>query len=100
MDQRYSSRHLIRVVNIALSGLAAGLLAGCSVYVPMLPAAPQLRDKGQVEVQANSYFNRRWEAGATYSPDCSDWCGPLAASAPVRTVGPTAPATKAAGSTS
>ncbi len=53
---------------IYFAGLATGLLAGCSVYVPMLPAAPQLRDKGQAEVQANSYLNRRWEAGATYSP--------------------------------
>lgn len=68
MDRRYSSMSLLCVVKNSLPGLAAGLLTGCSVYVPMLPAAPQLRDKGQVEVQANSYFNRRWEAGVTYSP--------------------------------
>ncbi|MBT9393415.1 hypothetical protein KLP40_09590 [Hymenobacter sp. NST-14] len=60
---------LLRAVNIALLAVPASLLTvGCSVYVPLLPAAPQLREKGQVEVQANSYFNRRWEAGATYSP--------------------------------
>lgn len=34
----------------------------------MLPAAPQIRDKGQVEVHGTSFLNRRWEAGATYSP--------------------------------
>ncbi|UOQ67003.1 hypothetical protein [Hymenobacter volaticus] len=43
-------------------------LSSCSVYAPMLPAAPQIRDKGQVEVQGTSFLNGRWEAGATYSP--------------------------------
>ena len=52
----------------ALAGLIGGVLSGCSLYVPMLPAAPQIRDKGQVEVHGTSFLNRRWEAGATYSP--------------------------------
>jgi len=43
-------------------------LSGCSVYAPMLPVAPQLRDKGEVEVQGTTFLNGRWEAGATYSP--------------------------------
>ncbi|MDF7809965.1 hypothetical protein [Hymenobacter sp. YC55] len=43
-------------------------LSSCSVYAPMLPAAPQIRDKGQVEVQGTTFLNGRWEAGATYSP--------------------------------
>ena len=47
--------------------LSAGL-ASCSVYAPMLPAAPQIRAKGQVEVVGTSFLNRRWEAGVTYSP--------------------------------
>lgn len=52
----------------ALAGLMSGLLTGCSLYTPMLPAAPQIRDKGQVEIHGTSFLNRRWEAGATYSP--------------------------------
>ncbi|RFP66941.1 hypothetical protein D0N36_00155 [Hymenobacter lapidiphilus] len=52
----------------ALAGLISGLLTGCSLYVPMLPAAPQIRDKGQVEIHGTSFLNRRWEAGVTYSP--------------------------------
>ncbi|WP_226177432.1 hypothetical protein [Hymenobacter lucidus] len=43
-------------------------LGSCSVYAPMLPATPQLRDKGQAEVQATSFLNGRWEGAATYSP--------------------------------
>ncbi|TGE23408.1 hypothetical protein [Hymenobacter metallicola] len=43
-------------------------LSGCSVYAPMLPATPQLRDKGQAEVQATSFLNGRWEGAGTYSP--------------------------------
>lgn len=50
-----------------LIGLA-GALSGCSVYAPMLPVAPQLRDKGEAEVQGTTFLNGRWEAGATYSP--------------------------------
>ncbi|MBT2558739.1 hypothetical protein J7E24_13150 [Hymenobacter sp. ISL-91] len=52
----------------ALAGVVSGLLTGCSLYVPMLPAAPQIRDKGQVEIHGTSFLNRRWEAGVTYSP--------------------------------
>ncbi|NVO83710.1 hypothetical protein [Hymenobacter terrestris] len=52
----------------ALVGLISGSLTGCSLYVPMLPAAPQIRDKGQMEIHGTSFLNRRWEAGATYSP--------------------------------
>lgn len=46
-------------------GLAA---SSCSVYAPMLPVAPQIREKGQAEVQGTSFLNGRWEVGATYSP--------------------------------
>lgn len=48
--------------------LSVFTLSSCSVYAPMLPAAPQIRDKGQVEVQGTTFLNGRWEAGATYSP--------------------------------
>ncbi|WP_331147660.1 hypothetical protein [Hymenobacter sp.] len=34
----------------------------------MLPAAPQIRNKGEVEVQGTTFLNGRWEVGATYSP--------------------------------
>ncbi|UOQ54950.1 hypothetical protein [Hymenobacter cellulosivorans] len=34
----------------------------------MLPAAPQLTDKGQAEVQGTTFLNGRWEGAATYSP--------------------------------
>lgn len=34
----------------------------------MLPVAPQIRDKGQIEVQGTTFLNGRWEGGATYSP--------------------------------
>lgn len=44
------------------------LLSNCTVYAPMLPATPQLRDKGQAEIQATTFLNGRWEGGATYSP--------------------------------
>ncbi|TGE25790.1 hypothetical protein E5K00_11545 [Hymenobacter aquaticus] len=50
--------------------LAMGLmgLGSCSVYAPMLPGAPQLRDKGQAEVQGTTFLNGRWEGAVTYSP--------------------------------
>ncbi|PJJ58775.1 hypothetical protein [Hymenobacter chitinivorans] len=60
MSQRVPSFYYLLVACCALSS--------CSVYAPMLPAAPQIRDKGQAEVQATSFLNGRWEAGATYSP--------------------------------
>jgi hypothetical protein len=43
-------------------------LSSCAVYAPMQPAAPQLRDKGQLELQATSFLTGRWEVAANYSP--------------------------------
>ncbi|SNC68245.1 hypothetical protein SAMN06265337_2227 [Hymenobacter gelipurpurascens] len=43
-------------------------MASCSVYAPILPSTPQIRDKGQLEVQGSTFLNGRWEGSATYSP--------------------------------
>ncbi|QKG55425.1 hypothetical protein GKZ68_01480 [Hymenobacter sp. BRD128] len=50
-----------------LSGLGA-LLGGCSVYVPMLGAAPEIRQKGELEVTGAWSLTNRVDASATYSP--------------------------------
>lgn len=47
---------------------AALLLAGCSVYAPLQPAAPSIRQKGQAEVAASAYINGRLEGSVAYSP--------------------------------
>jgi hypothetical protein len=52
----------------ALPGLGALLLSGCSVYTPMLGAAPEIRAKGELEATAAWSFTNRFDVGATYSP--------------------------------
>ncbi len=47
---------------------ASLLLASCSVYAPLQPAAPLIRQKGQAEVAASAYINGRLESAVTYSP--------------------------------
>jgi len=56
------------VYRYALLGLSALLLSGCSVYTPMLGAAPEIRDKGELEVTAGWSLTNRLDVGATYSP--------------------------------
>jgi hypothetical protein len=51
-----------------LSGIGTLLLNGCSVYVPMQGAAPDIRGKGELEVAGSWSLTNRLEAGATYSP--------------------------------
>jgi hypothetical protein len=53
--------------NFVLLGLGA-LLGGCSVYVPMLGAAPEIRQKGEVEVTGAWSLTNRVDASVTYSP--------------------------------
>ena len=52
----------------ALSSASALLLSGCSVYTPMLGAAPETRGKGELEAIAAWSFTNRLDVGATYSP--------------------------------
>jgi hypothetical protein len=52
----------------ALLGLGALLLGGCSVYTPMLGAAPEIRGKGELEATAAWSFTNRLDVSATYSP--------------------------------
>jgi hypothetical protein len=52
----------------ALLGLGALLLGGCSVYTPMLGAAPEIRAKGELEATAAWSLTNRFDVGATYSP--------------------------------
>jgi hypothetical protein len=56
------------VYRYALLGLGALLLSGCSVYTPMLGAAPEIRDKGELEATAAWSLTDRLDVGATYSP--------------------------------
>jgi hypothetical protein len=51
----------------SLLGLGS-LLGGCTVYVPMQGAAPEIRAKGEVEVAGNWSLTNRVDASATYSP--------------------------------
>ena len=51
-----------------VSGAGALLLSGCSVYTPMLGAAPAIRAKGELEVTGAWSFTNRLDVGATYSP--------------------------------
>ena len=50
-----------------VTGLGA-LLGGCSVYVPMLGAAPDIRQKGELEVSGAWSLTNRVDASITYSP--------------------------------
>lgn len=52
----------------ALLGLGGLLLSGCSVYTPMLGAAPEIRGKGELEATAGWSLTNRFDVGATYSP--------------------------------
>lgn len=52
----------------AILGLGALLLGGCSVYTPMLGAAPEIRAKGELEATAAWSLSNRFDVGATYSP--------------------------------
>jgi hypothetical protein len=52
----------------AVLGLGALLLGGCSVYAPMLGAAPEIRAKGELEATAAWSLTNRFDVGATYSP--------------------------------
>jgi hypothetical protein len=51
-----------------MSSLGALLLGGCSVYMPMLGAAPEIRAKGELEATAAWSLTNRLDMGATYSP--------------------------------
>lgn len=50
--------------------LGCGLLAstGCTVYAPMQPVLPLVRQRGQLEAGASTQFTGRVEATAAYSP--------------------------------
>jgi hypothetical protein len=52
----------------AISSLSALLLGGCSVYTPMLGAAPEIRARGELEATAAWSLTNRLDVGATYSP--------------------------------
>jgi len=43
-------------------------LGSCSVYAPLQPSAPMLRNKGEAEVGGSVYLSGRFEGSATYSP--------------------------------
>ncbi|WP_223651049.1 hypothetical protein [Hymenobacter psoromatis] len=51
-------------------GLGCGLLAstGCTVYAPMQPLMPLVRQRGQLEAGASTQFTGRVEATGAYSP--------------------------------
>jgi hypothetical protein len=54
---------------LSLISTGAGLLlSGCAVYMPIQCAAPQIKDKNEVELTGSTYLNGRYEAAATYSP--------------------------------
>jgi hypothetical protein len=55
-------------LRLSLAVLLSYLLASCSVYAPLQPAAPLVRQKGEAEVVAGAYLNGRLEASASYSP--------------------------------
>lgn len=56
------------VYRYALFSLSALLLSSCSVYTPMLGAAPEVRAKGELETTAAWSLTNRLDVGATYSP--------------------------------
>ncbi|MGI4866322.1 MAG: hypothetical protein ACRYFZ_20520 [Janthinobacterium lividum] len=55
-------------VLIGLSIILLLGLGGCSVYTPMLGAAPEIRGKGELEVTGSWSLTDRLDVGATYSP--------------------------------
>ena len=56
------------IQHYSLSWLGAVLLSGCSVYVPMQGAAPEIRGKGELEAIGSWSLTNRFELGATCSP--------------------------------
>jgi hypothetical protein len=56
------------ILRYSLVGLSALALGGCSVYVPMQGAAPDIKAQGELEVAASYSFTNRYELAATYSP--------------------------------
>jgi hypothetical protein len=56
-----------RYAKIGVSTLLLGI-SGCSVYVPMQGAAPEIRAKGEVELTGSWALSNRVDFGATYSP--------------------------------
>lgn len=44
------------------------VLTSCSIYAPLQPAAPFIRQRGETEVTASSYLSGRVEGSAAYSP--------------------------------
>ena len=58
-------QYALRCLGCLLLGLAA---SGCSVYVPMQGAAPNIRRQGELEVSGSWSLTNRLEAAATYSP--------------------------------
>lgn len=55
-------------VLVGLSGVLLLALGSCSVYTPMLGAAPEIRGKGELEVTGSWSLTNRVDVGATYSP--------------------------------
>ena len=67
----YLNYMIIPVLRPSLSILVVVLLTSltsCSVYAPLQPGAPLLRDKGQAEVAGNVYLSGRLEGSVAYSP--------------------------------
>lgn len=61
----------LSLLRAILSASATTLLLGassCSVYVPLQPSAPMLRNKGESEAAANLYLSGRLEGSVAYSP--------------------------------
>ena len=56
-----------RYIKTGVSALLLGI-SGCSVYVPMQGAAPEIRAKGEAEITGSWALSDRVDFGATYSP--------------------------------
>lgn len=64
MRKSFTSNPIAKVV-----ALGGGLLAGgCTVYAPMQPVMPLVRQRGELEVGASCQLTGRLEATAAYSP--------------------------------
>lgn len=59
------SAHFLRA-GLIVGALA--LLSGCTAYVPMLGAAPEIRAKGELEATGSWSLTNRVDFAATYSP--------------------------------
>lgn len=59
------SAHFLRA-GLVVGALA--LLGGCTAYVPMLGAAPEIRAKGELEATGSWSLTNRVDFAATYSP--------------------------------